>query len=185
MKTVRGLEKAIEALCGERKLNLSTVPPHVQERTNGVFDEELKPAAFVERVLSEVRERGDDAVREIGQKLDGVDAPEAPETLEAPASAVGDAYGEVPDELVQALELAARRIRRFHDASMSQGWVDFDEGYGELVSPVSRAGVYAPTGLASSVLMSAIPARAAGVDEIILSTPGQGGGPPNPVPRSS
>ena len=181
MKTVRGLEKAIETLCGERKLNLSTVPPHVQERTNEVFGEELPPAAFVERVLSEVRERGDEAVRDISRRLDGGDAPEAPETLEVSASAVGDAYGEVPDELVQALELAARRIRTFHDASMSQGWVDFDEGYGELVIPVDRAGVYAPTGLASSVLMSAIPARAAGVDEVILSTPGQGGGPPNPV----
>ena len=51
MKTVRGLEKAIETLCGERKLNLSTVPQHVQERTNQVFGEELPPAAFVERGL--------------------------------------------------------------------------------------------------------------------------------------
>ena len=178
MKTVRGLDRAVKTLCGERKLNLSTVPPHVQEVTNEVFGEALPPASFVERVLKEVQAGGDDAVRDISRRLEGGERPDA---LEVPQSAVADAYRDVPDELVRALELAVRRIRRFHEASLPQSWIDFAEGYGELVNPVERVGAYAPMGLASTVLMTAIPARVAGVGEVIVATPGPGGRPPNPV----
>ena len=178
MKTVRGLESAVEALCSDRELNLSTVPPHVQEVTDKVFGEPLSPIDFVQRVLTEVRKGGDDAVGAISQRLDGGEKLGA---LEVPQSAVADAYGEVPDELTQALELAARRIRAFHEASLPRSWFDFAEGYGELVNPVGRVGVYAPTGLASTLMMSAIPAKVAGVGEVIVATPGAGGRPPSPT----
>jgi histidinol dehydrogenase len=180
VRIVRGLEGARRVLCDGRGLDLDSVPPQVQERTNEVYGEPLSPLRFVERVLSEVRERGDEALRDLTRKLDGVDLG----AFEVPSSAVVDAYRGVPAELVEALELAAGRIRRFHEASLPKSWVDFSQGYGELFNPVERVGVYVPGGTArfpSTVLMAAIPARVAGVQEIIVATPSGKGGSPHPV----
>ena len=180
MKVVRGLEAGREALCSRRGLGLDSVPPHVEQRTVEAFGEPLTPVQAVERILTDVRERGDEAVRDLAHRLDGADL----ESLEVPKSAVADAYGAVPDEQVRALELAAGRIRRFHEASLPRSWVDLTEGYGELINPVERVGAYVPGGTArypSTVLMTAIPARVAGVSDIIVSTPGDGKQPPHPI----
>ena len=93
--------------------------------------------------------------------------------LQVPASAIEEAYDSVDAEVVDALRLAADRVRRFQEKSRPESWVDFGEGYGELVNPVERVGVYVPGGTArfpSTVLMSVIPARVAGVDEVIVAT---------------
>ena len=178
MKTVLGLEKAIDTLCSGRKLNLSTVPDRVQKQTNNVFGANLTPVAFVESVLNEVETRGDDAIREITGKLEGR---LVTQDFEIPGSVIKDAYRDVSDDLIKALKLAAQRIRRFHEVSMPKGWFDTEEGYGVQISPVKRVGSYAPSGLASTILMTVIPAKAAGVDEVILSTPGRADSFPNPA----
>ena len=87
MRIVRGLDGAKRVLCDGRGLSLDSVPPQVQERTNAVFGEPLSPLRFVERVLTEVRERGDEAVRDLTRKLDGLDL----EAFEVPSSAVAEA----------------------------------------------------------------------------------------------
>ena len=159
---------------------MDSVPPQVQEKTDAVYGEPLSPQRFVERVLTEVRERGDEAVRDLTRKLDGVD----PGAFEVPSSAVTDAHANIPGELVEALVLAAGRVRRFHEASLPKSWIDSSEGYGELFNPVNRVGVYVPGGTArfpSTVLMAAIPARVAGVQEIIVATPSGKDGSPDPV----
>ena len=174
MKIVRGLDAGRKALCSNRGLDLSTVPPSVQESIERAFGEALTPQQVVSRILSEVRERGDDAVRELTRRLDGVE----PGELEVPRSEIADAHRHVPDELLEALELVARRVRRFHEAGLPQSWFDEAEGYGEQVNPVDRVGAYIPGGTAtfpSTVLMTAVPARVAGVGEVILCTPGSVG----------
>ena len=180
MKTVRGLQNARKALTADRGLDLESVPAPVQERSDEVFGERLSPSGVVELVLKRVREQGDEAVRELTRKLDGVEL----DSFEVSQEAVADAYRGVQAEVVEALELAARRVRRFHEASLPKSWVDLKEGYGELVNPVERVGVYVPGGTArlpSTVLMTAIPARVAGVVEVIVATPSGPAGAPDPL----
>jgi histidinol dehydrogenase len=131
----------------------------------------------VDEILRRVREGGDEALRELALSLDGVE----PESFEVPKSAIAEAYAGVPDELVRALEVAAKRCTRFHQASRPEGWIDFSEGYGEMLVPVGSVGAYVPRGLASTVLMTAIPARVAGVDEVIVCTPPGADGLPDPA----
>ena len=76
------------------------------------------------------------------------------------------------------------RIRDFHVAGLPRSWVDMERGFGEIITPMERVGIYAPGGLASypsTVMMTAIPAKVAGVKEIVLATPPQGERGPNPA----
>ena len=180
MRTIHGLERAKKTLCSGRGIDLYTVPPHVQKKTREVFGEVFAPSEVVEQIIKRVREEGDDAVRDLSRRLDGAEL----DALEVPQSTMADAYRSVPESLVEALDLAARRIGRFHQASLPKSWVDFAEGYGELINPVDRVGIYVPGGTAiypSTVLMTAIPARVAGVREVVVTTPGGEGGVPHPA----
>ena len=101
-----------------------------------------------------------------------------------PRSELEAAWDSTPDDLKRALELAARRITEFHEATLPRDWVDLGGGLGELVRPLERVGLYAPGGTAaypSTVLMTAIPARVAGVSEVVLATPRRGKEPLNPT----
>ena len=180
MKMVRGLDEATKALCRDRGLHADRVPSHVQARTAEVFGESMTPMQVVDLILTRVREEGDRAVKELTMKLEGIELGE----LEVPRSAISEAYDHVADDLQEALAEAARRIREFHEASRPRGWMDFPKGYGQLISPVQRAGAYVPGGTASypsTVLMTAIPARVAGVEEIVMCTPSRDGSLPPPV----
>ena len=180
MRVVKGLAEARKVLLEDRGLALNEVPPQVQARTDEVFGRPLTPAQAVEVILKEVREGGDAAVRDLTRRLDGVELAE----LEVPRSAISSAYESVAADVVEALRTAAERVRRFHEAGGSKSWMDFSEGYGEIVSPVGRVGAYVPGGTAlypSTVLMTAIPARAAGVEEVIVCTPSHNGDLPSPV----
>ncbi|MCH7745643.1 MAG: histidinol dehydrogenase [Chloroflexi bacterium] len=180
MKVVKGLEEAKRYLCEGRGLGLDNVPPHVLAGIEEVFGEPLTPTQVVERILNQVRKQGDDALRELTRILDRTEMAE----IEVPPSAIADAYENVPDELVEALTLSAGRIRDFHEASRRRSWMDFKQGYGELINPVERVGAYIPGGTAlypSTVLMTAIPAKVAGVGEVIVCTPSREGKTPHPV----
>ena len=180
MRVVRGMAEAVETLCKDRGLNLDRVPPHIQERTERVFGESLSPAQVVELVLKRVREEGDAAVRELSRKLDGAELKE----MQVPPPALAKAYDKMPKELLEALTLSAHRIRRFHEACLRRSWTDNAEGYGELVTPVERVGVYVPGGTAlypSTVMMASIPAKVAGVGEVIICTPPSRGDAPDAV----
>ncbi len=180
MNIVRGLADARKALCESRGINLASVPPHVQARTEQVFGQPLTPAQAVERIIREVRERGDEAVREFTRKLDGAEL----DGMEVPLSAITEAYERVDEKVTEALSVAAQRIRDFHMASRPKSWMDFSEGYGQIVSPVGRVGAYVPGGTASypsTVMMTAIPAKVAGVEEVIVCTPSKEGKLPSPV----
>ena len=122
--------------------------------------------AAVADICARVRAEGDAALRELGRRFDGW-APAAGESFEADMdiSRLGAA-----DE--EALEFAAHRIRTFHERQLPQE--ESDRNLRLLTRPVARAGVYAPGGRAaypSTVLMTAIPARVAGVNDVVLATP--------------
>jgi histidinol dehydrogenase len=138
-------------------------------------------AAVVEicgRVLAE----GDEALRELGKKFDGW-APGKGETFEVPKHKVHEALDRLHAADRAALEFAAERIRDFHARQVQPATLG-SPGLKLLTRPVRRAGVYAPGGRAaypSTVLMTAIPARVAGVSEVVLATPPR---PDGTVPSS-
>lgn len=137
---------------------------------------------IVNEILREVKERGDEAVKEYTVKFDG----QAPEHLEIPRSVLEDAVGECDGEFVEALYRAAENIEDFHTRQKQQSWLETKPDgviLGQRIRGLSRVGIYVPGGTAaypSSVLMNAIPARIAGVEEIIMVTPPGKDGRPNP-----
>ncbi len=131
--------------------------------------------AVVGDIIADVRARGDAAVIELTARFDRVTL--TPATLRMSDDAVAQAAAQVPDDVRAALELAAGRIRAYHDRQMpgDAEWQD-DTGatLGWRWTPVRAAGLYVPGGLASypsSVLMNAIPAKVAGVGRLAIAVP--------------
>ena len=175
MKITRGADAAERELSRGRGLDLTS-----GEKSDFVFGEPLTALETVARIVRETREGGDAAIRRIARAIDG----SAPSALEVPPDAVQDAVDNLDPRVSDALTLAADRIRRYHEASMPRDWMDFAAGWGALAKPCERVGVYVPGGsapLPSTALMTAIPARVAGVDEIILCSPARDGGLPEPT----
>ncbi|WP_201209029.1 histidinol dehydrogenase [Rhodocyclus purpureus] len=144
----------------------------------GAQDESVDRA--VAAILADVKSRGDAAVVEYTNRFDRLAATSLAE-LELPASALQAALAGLPDEQRAALEAAAARVRSYHERQPLQGW-QYEEADGTLlgqqVTPLDRVGLYVPGGKAaypSSVLMNAIPARVAGVRELIMVVPTPGG----------
>jgi histidinol dehydrogenase len=127
-------------------------------------------------IVEDVRARGDAALLEHTNRFDRMDAPSVA-ALEIPAAEMRAALESLPIEDRAALEAAARRIQGFHEKQRGESWsVVEDDGtaLGQRVTPLDRVGVYVPGGLAaypSSVLMNVIPARVAGVAEIVMVSP--------------
>ncbi|WP_299025324.1 histidinol dehydrogenase [uncultured Thermanaerothrix sp.] len=165
---------ACRTLLHRQPPDMQTVPPVVKERIQALFGEPLTPAQAVARILAEVRDDGDAALRQWSQRLDGWSA----ETFRLPPEALQAALERLPASLRHALQEAANRIEAFHRRQPLTSWITQDLGgtLGQLVRPIRRVGIYVPGGsapLPSTVLMSAIPARVAGVREIALVTPPQ------------
>ncbi len=137
----------------------------------------------VRAILKDVEARGDDALREYTARFDGVQLT----GLEVSTEELQSAQEEVPAPVAEALRLAAGRIRRFHEHQKRASWFEVDEHgglVGQMIAPLRRVGVYVPGGLAvypSSVLMCAIPAQVAGVEETILCTPPRKDGTVHPL----
>ncbi len=131
--------------------------------------------ALVADIIADVRERGDKAVIELTAKFDRLDL--TPDTLAFGASEISEAIEKVSTEDRAALEMAADRIRAYHNRQMpeDQQWTDETGAtLGWRWSAVSAAGLYVPGGLASypsSVLMNAIPAQVAGVKRLAITVP--------------
>lgn len=180
MKIVRGFDNGRRLLCDGRGLDLEDVPQAVRDGIRRVFGAPLTPLQVVERIVWDVRHNGDDAARRFARDIDGA----APDEFEVPHAAIADARRQAPPNVVDALETAAGRIRAFHEAAVNKGWMDYAAGYGQIVNAVERAGAYIPGGTAlypSTVLMTAIPARVAGVREVVMCTPTKGEGLPHPA----
>lgn len=163
MRIVEGFEAAKKELSRER-VDLEFYPGTGKGRKSGAEEE-------VGQIIEDVRTRGEDALIEYTQKFDGVELT----SPEVDKRKIAGAYDEVDRELVAALKLAAERIYAFHKAQKDSIWHEVSEkGLSQLIRPLRRVGVYVPGGTAaypSTVLMTVIPARVAGVSEIIMVTP--------------
>jgi len=134
----------------------------------------------VDQIIADVRQHGDAHVLKLTQQFDRHPAHQFSE-LELTQAQLKTAFENLEPQVRDALEMAADRIRAFHQAQKQDGWSYIDElgnTLGQKVTPLDRVGIYVPGGLASypsSVLMNAIPAHVAGVSEIIMAVPAPDG----------
>lgn len=182
MIRVRGFDKAKQLLTRKDLLEPFASSPVLAAQIRHVFGEELSPQEVVHRIISDVRNNGNEALFRYTSKLDDVKV----HSLDVSRQELSAAYDMVDNQLVSALRLAAKRIQEFHVAWGYKGGTIFVSPFlGRRVRPVDRVGLYIPGGTAaypSTVLMTAIPARVAGVREVIMvSPPGRNGSIPAPT----
>lgn len=129
---------------------------------------------IVSDVLADVKNRGDEAVVEYSKKFDKVDL--TPSTIEV-TNQLENALESIDQNLLKIIERAAANIRKFHEKQKENSWITTSQAgiiLGQKISPLERVGVYVPAGTAplpSTVLMNVIPAKVAGVEEVILCSP--------------
>ncbi len=170
MKIIEGFQPAKSVLARQDEAEFYPVSVALRQRIKELFGID-DPEQAVRQIINEVRSRGDAALFDYTLKIDGIKL----SSLEVTKKQIANACQEVDSELVSALELAAERIRSFHTAQKESIWSGVAKlGTGQLIRSLERIGIYAPGGTASypsTVLMTAIPAKVAGVKEVILVTP--------------
>lgn len=155
----------------------SPVSPAQRERSVALFGADIGPDEAVRRIIADVRERGDRALVDWTAKLDGVAL--EPARLRVGADEVRAAYAAVDPAVVEALRASAARVAAFHARQPALSWFDAGLGMlGQKICPIGRVGCYVPGGampLASTLVMIAQVAKAAGVPEICVCSPPQRG----------
>jgi histidinol dehydrogenase len=179
MRRVKGFNKARQLLARENFWEPFATSQGLAPQTKQVF---LSVQKAVDGIIGDVRDKGDKALFDYTEKLDGVRL----DSLEVDRREVIAAYSIINKEVTSALEFAAGRIRDFHAACEHKtGLLPIDRYLGQQILPLQRVGLYVPGGSAaypSTVLMMAIPAKVAGVEDIVMvSPPGKDGRIPAPT----
>lgn len=148
------------------------IPESMQQNMLKLFSENLTPDQAVARIIKEVRSEGDQALRKWTQVLDGT----ALDRFRLTNEEIHAAEKSISDEMKLALQLSIERVRAFHQRQPLSSWISNDLGgtVGQMIRPIRRVGLYIPAGTAplpSSVIMSAVPAQVAGVQEIVIVAP--------------
>ncbi|GAB4479064.1 MAG: histidinol dehydrogenase [Anaerolineales bacterium] len=172
MLPIYDLDTAKATILNRVPLDRQEIPNEILDRIEAQFGERMTPAQAVQRILDDVRQHKDEALRRWTKRLDGVSLPE----IRLPDQVIHQALRDLPQKTQQALQEAARRIEAFHQRQPLHSWLmQGKEGtLGQLIRPIERVGIYVPGGsapLPSTVLMTAIPARVAGVEQIAMVTP--------------
>ena len=155
------------------KESLDTMLSIVRQYTQQTTDMEIERRVY--DIIDNVRANGDAALREYSEKFDGVKL----DDFKVDQSIIDAAWDNLPEDLKHALLVAKKNITEFHSREIEQGFVDMDTPgitRGQKVTPLARVGLYVPGGTAaypSTIMMTALPAKIAGVKEIIMVTPPQ------------
>jgi len=162
---------------------LDSRQPDFIEQLDALLSRETDTGADVQSlvadILADVKNRGDAAVCDYTSKFDGWAC--TADSMVITHARMEEAWRAVSDEDREALELAVERIRAYHEKQKQEDWQYTDEAgltLGQRITPLDRVGLYVPGGKAaypSSVLMNAVPARVAGVEEIVMVVPTPGG----------
>lgn len=159
-----------------------TITRNLLKRSTSSYPEQ---EAAVKEILAAVAQRGDEAVFEYTEKFDG--ARITKDTLTVTEAEEEEAYREVSPKLLQVIRKSLENIRAYHEKQKRQSWFSTEETgivLGQKITALQRVGVYVPGGKAaypSTVLMNVVPAKVAGVDEIIMCTPCNKEGKINPT----
>jgi histidinol dehydrogenase len=169
-------EEAQKSILQRLPLDEMKVSPQLLAGIRQMFGAPLTPEEAVRQILKEIRREGDVALQRWSAILDSLEAVE----FRVPIDEIRVAKNMISEDERQALWLSVERIRRFYSKQPLASW-SFQEGegsLGQLVRPIKRVGIYVPGGTAplpSSVLMTAVPAQVAGVEEIVLAVPPERG----------
>ena len=145
----------------------------VRQYTQQTTDMEIERRVY--DIIENVRANGDAALREYSEQFDGVKL----DDFKVDQSIIDAAWDNLPEDLKHALLVAKKNITEFHSREIEQGFVDMDTPgitRGQKVTPLARVGLYVPGGTAaypSTIMMTALPAKIAGVKEIVMVTPPQ------------
>jgi histidinol dehydrogenase len=176
VKRVIGAAAGIEHFKRERNMPAAAV----LSDGNGLFPDKVSPNEFAARVIDIIRNEGDAGLSRINTALDGA----SPSTFEVPQSEIDSALANLDPASISAFELAAERVRKFQSRGLPKSWSDGMGKFGERVTPLGSVACYVPGGtapLASTVIMTVVPAKVAGVEEIIVATPAPGDQMPHPA----
>lgn len=173
---ITDFNKAKQLLTRKDFLESFALSPELAMQIKHAFGKELSAQQVVDHIISEVRDKGDEALFSYTEKLDGVEL----DSLEVGKQEISAAHDTTNKELISALKLAAERIRTFHlGCKREVGRIPINKYLRQQIRSLDKVGIYAPGGTAaypSTVLMTAIPAKVAGVKEIIMvSPPGRDG----------
>lgn len=166
------LETARKTILRRVPLNQQPIPKALQQGLEDIFGPGTTPDQAVRQILRSIQEEGERALKKWTRILDHTTL----ETFLVPPAELEKAYRNLEPALQEALTSAVRRIEEFHRRQPLPDWTTTEMGgmIGQRVTPVGKAGVYVPGGTAplpSSLLMSVLPARAAGVKRVVVATP--------------
>lgn len=162
--------------------NKKEVQKNILQRSPSTFGTQ---EATVRSIIEDIKARGDEAVFEYTKKFDRAEI--TTDNFQVTEEEIRAAYKEVPPELLDVVRKALVNIRAFHEKQKQNSWITTTEKgtiLGQKITPMQRVGVYVPGGKAaypSSVLMNIVPAKVAGVEEVIMTTPCNAQGKVNPV----
>lgn len=171
MRIISSVEEGQRTILSRAPLEGEQIPMNIRETTFRTFGKELTPQEAVRRIIRDVRDDGDNAVRYYNEAFDKAhnkDLVVSKEEMDLARKAV-------PDEVTEALKYAAKRIKEFHEQQLRSIGLNFQvNGLGQMTRPLQRVGIYVPgtnAPLPSTALMCAIPARIAGVEEVYIASP--------------
>ena len=172
MFSIMDVTTAKQTILKRSAIDEITVPEKLLAQLAQTFGEPIQPAEAVRRILQDIRRNGDAALQSWTKRLDWAEITQP----RIPEAAIQAALTSLDPALRSALEEAAGRIEKFHRKQPLISWIDQSLGgtLGQILRPIQQVGFYVPGGTAplpSSVLMSVIPARVAGVSRIVIATP--------------
>ena len=160
--------EAVERLLTKKSFDEVELSPKIRAANKKIFGDDLSAVEIVRKIVSDVRKLGDSAVIDYTKRIDGIELDNFAVELEEI---------DIEPEILTSLKVAAENIRKFHVEQLPKSWITYrgeNSLLGQAIIPLERVGVYVPGGTAaypSSVLMNIIPAKVAGVKEIIMCTP--------------
>ncbi len=178
MKTYKAWEEdaaELKRLLAKPAFDEVRLGERAQKKLQELFGETLTAAQAVERIVNEVRSNGDEAVLGFTEKIDGVSL--TAENFLVSEAEFGRAYRSADPTVIDALRRAIENVRRYHQEQKPKTWLTEREHgalLGQKVIPLERVGIYVPGGTASypsSVIMNAVPAKVAGVAELVMAVP--------------
>lgn len=178
-----GLE-AVKKTLDKKAFDEVELNPRIRAKNKELYGEDLTAAQIVDRIVNEVRQDGDAAIIKYTKLLDGAEFT-AKDFLVTEAE-YETAYAQADAKIVESLRKAIENVRRYHQEQKPNSWITYRAHgsiLGQSVIPLDRVGVYVPGGTAaypSSVVMNVVPAKVAGVKEIVMMAPPSRDGKLNP-----
>ena len=173
-------ENAVQKILTKPPFDEVTLSDNIRAANRRIFGADLTAAEVVDRIVADVRRTGDEALLRYTKLIDGQDLTAADLLVKPEEFAAAEEKAD--PAVVKSLKKAADNIRRYHEEQKPNSWITYREHgsiLGQTLIPLDRVGIYVPGGTAaypSSVLMNAVPAKVAGVGEIIMTVPARTGG---------